>query len=249
MITIEQIRILITDACAVIARLAGTGIVEREESAPRLVVLDLDVYVDLAFFCASAQQHVGLLDRMLREQLKVARDFRRVGRLALLDRRKAAPDVLLVEVAVAVNHDPPDAGLHDPELHDALGDVLLGEQHLNHTVTAIAIRLLESFQRALDVGEILVRSRKGRNRSLDHFRGEQGISLHIEALDLETRRSDRRLRLLGVRANRNRTEGAATRQQHRQASGPAAARRLVRITSRIQTTLSLSFFEKRVAVL
>src|SRR5690349_25103479 len=98
---------LIAEARPEIPGVAGAGIVEREEHAPWLVVCDLDGHVDLVFGRSGAQQHVGLLDRMLRGNLQVARYFPRIGRLPFLDRGEAIADVIVVETRVAFNYHTP----------------------------------------------------------------------------------------------------------------------------------------------
>ena len=62
-----------------------------------------------------------------------------------------------------------------------LRDVLLGQQHLDDAVAAVAVALLDRLERALHVREVLVRAGVRRDQSLDLLRGEQRVADDLEA--------------------------------------------------------------------
>ena len=136
----------------------GAGIVGAENELVGPFVDDLDGRVDFAIARAGLEQQGRLLTRILGQQLKVLRDPDRVRRLAWFHRRQTAADVRFVVKLVALDGNLADFWLDHPQFHDALGNVLLGQQNLRHTKAALAINLFERLQRALNIAEVFLRA-------------------------------------------------------------------------------------------
>src|SRR5262249_28345909 len=70
------------------------------------------------------------------------------------------------------------------------------------TPAAVAIALLEGFERALDIAEILVSARKRRERAVDLLPAEERVALYDEALDSHPGGCNRLVRRLRSRHHR-----------------------------------------------
>src|SRR5258706_206666 len=138
-VAIEEVGVLIADARAQVSGLRRARVV-RERGDPRgILVGHTHARVDLAGVVRGLQRHAYLLGRVLVDELGVLADRLRIRRGALLERRQAGPDVLLVEKAVALDPHPADPRLDHAQAHLARADVLLGNAHAHRVVAAAGV--------------------------------------------------------------------------------------------------------------
>jgi hypothetical protein len=106
--------VLKTDADAVLTRLGRAGVVQSEAESPGTLVLHAHLRGKVALVRTALQHDGRLLDGALVGEPELAREARRVERLPVGERGKAAADVGRVEEAVPLDARTGELSLDDP---------------------------------------------------------------------------------------------------------------------------------------
>ena len=151
MVAIEQVRMLNGHADTIVAGGIGAAVVEGRHELERFFVGDIDYRVYFLVTGAGLKHYRRALGRVFGQQLKIAREQLRVWRGAGLESRQARTHVALAEKFVAFNDDLADGRLDHAQTHHAARNVLLRQQHLDHTIPALDVYVLERLERALNI--------------------------------------------------------------------------------------------------
>ena len=185
LIAVAQIRVLVGNARPMLAGALGAGVVQRQVDALRLLFLDLDPGVDLAFVFADAESHFDLFCRVLVAELNVFGQRAHVRRRAFLQVGQSGTHIRVIEMFVAGDDDLADDGFADLQAHHTGGELLLRHIDLNGAITQTAKLAFESFQRLLHVAIILAAAYEWRYQLLGSIRRKYGIAFDLKARDVE----------------------------------------------------------------
>jgi hypothetical protein len=155
LVAVEQVGVLGGEGEAVHAGVRRAGRVERDAGAPRPLVAHAGEHVDGPGCFALSQQDRRVLGGALVGGPEIPGDRIDVGRGTRCDRRERAADVRFVEVAVALDDEPPDREFRDLDLDDAVAEFLLGEDDLDRRIAGVGVAALQTADGSLDGREIL----------------------------------------------------------------------------------------------
>ena len=184
-IAIEHVAVLVRDPRAQAACSGNAGVVRRHEKPLRIFLGHLHFGVDFAFFFAHAKRDLDLLGRIFIRQLNVLGHAAQVRYGAYLQRWESGEHVVRAEIRVSADDHPCDDAFGDLQADHAAGELLLGHIDLHGAVALLAVSLVKSFERFLNIAVDTAGTHERRKQAVDFRFGEQRVALHLETNDVE----------------------------------------------------------------